>query len=405
MEAEFRRFLPGGETRSITYYAPYPVVIRAGSGATITDIDGNEYVDVVNNYTALVHGHAFRPIIEAAVAAATSGTVHPAPTRALLDLAQAICSRYPAIERIRFTNSGTEASLLALRIARKATGRRRFLVFDGGYHGTAPEFVDPSPDRVSVPYNDLAAAESALDENIAAVFVEPFLGSGGVIPAGPGFLVGVAAAAAHAGAVLVLDEVQSLRNALGGAQGALGLRPDLTTMGKIIGGGFPVGAVGGSNELMQLTAADRPDGLKHSGTFNGNPVTAAAGLASLSHLDGRSISRLEANAEALSAAILCSAKTAGVPVAVTRAGSILHVHLLNDEHGSLGSEALVNARVATQAGAADQGSLHLALLVNGIFATPRGMLNLSTAMTKDHLDAVAVGYELAFRTIATVRSG
>lgn len=396
-----RRVMPGGETRSATYYPPYPVVIDHGEGAEVVDVDGNRYIDVLNNYTSLVHGHAFGPIVDAAKAAISHGTAFPAPSHAQLELAEALCRRYPAIESVRFTNSGTEASLLALRIARRVTGRSRFLVFEGGYHGTAPEFADVSEARIAVPYNDLPAVEATLGRDVAAVFVEPFLGSGGVIPAEPGFLEAIGRAAKRSGAVFVLDEVQSLRTAFAGAHAALDLRPDLVTMGKIIGGGFPVGAVGGRVEMMHVTAADRPGSIAHSGTFNGNPVTAAAGLASLSQLTPAAIESLNTRGEDVAAAISESAGSIGIPAIVTRAGSIMHLHLVTEDQGT----RITNATEANNRSAPDQSLLHIALMNHGVYAAPRGMLNLSTVISDDQVDRLLAGYRAALLDIAETRSG
>jgi glutamate-1-semialdehyde 2,1-aminomutase len=358
----FRAHLPAGETRTITYYRPYPVVIARGEGPILTDVDGNRYVDVLNNYTSLVHGHAFPPIIEAIREAAAEGTAFPAPHPRQLEWAELLTERYPAVERVRFINSGTEAAILAARIARRATGRERLLLFEGAYHGTGPEFLGERGDVVRVPYGEIV-----LDESIAAVFVEPFLGSGGVIEAGADFLRELQAEARRTGALFVLDEVQSLRNAYHGVHGALGLEPDLVLMGKIIGGGIAVGAVGGRREVMELTAADRHDALLHAGTFNGNPLAAAAGIACLTALDERAIADLNRRATELATRI---------PIPVRRSGSIMHVE------------------------APDPAALHLALLLEGVFAAPRGMLNLSTAITGDDCEAVAEAYGRAIARTA-----
>jgi glutamate-1-semialdehyde 2,1-aminomutase len=349
-----RAHLPGGETRTITFYRPYPLVIARGEGPILKDVDGNRYVDVLNNYTSLVHGHVFPPIVEAIREAVAEGTAFPAPHPRQLEWAELLTQRYPAVERVRFTNSGTEAAILAARIARRATGRERILLFEGAYHGTGPEFLGERADVVRVPYGEIA-----LDESIAAVFVEPFLGSGGVVEAGADFLGELQAEARRTGALFVLDEVQSLRNAYHGVHGALGLEPDLVLMGKIIGGGIAVGAVGGRQDVMELTAADRDDALLHAGTFNGNPLAAAAGVACLTALDERAIAGLNRRAAELAKRI---------PMPVRRSGSIMHVE------------------------GADPSTLHLALLLEGVFAAPRGMLNLSTVMTDEHCEAVADAY-------------
>lgn len=386
-----KKSMPGGETRSITYYRPYPIAIRSGRGAVLRDVDGNEYVDVLNNYTSLVHGHAFQPVIDAIAEATRDGTVHPAPHQRQVELAELLCGRYPAVEAVRFTNSGSEAAGLALRIARRVTGRRRVVLFEGAYHGTTAEFIEDGPDIVRVPYNHGEALASALDERVAAVFVEPFLGSAGVIPADPAFLEQVEREVRAIGGLFVLDEVQALRNAEHGIHGSLGLTPDLVLMGKIIGGGLPVGAVGGRAEIMRVTAADRPDHLAHAGTFNGNVLTMAAGHASLRDLDVAAIERLNADAAMLAERIEDSARRAGMAASVTRSGSILHVHLLDRPP----TDALGAAAAPAEAVAA----LHLALLLEGVYAAPHGMLNLSTALGQAELATVAGAYERAFARV------
>jgi glutamate-1-semialdehyde 2,1-aminomutase len=374
---ELSHYLPAGETRSITYYAPFPLTLERGHGALVVDADGNEYVDVLNNYTALVHGHAFAPIVDALAARLRLGTAFPAPSREQLALARLLTERYPAVERVRFTNSGTEAAILALRICRYATGRRRFVIFKDAYHGTAPEFNEPTGDTLVLPYNDSDRLTAAVDSQVAAIFVEPFLGSGGVITATESFLSAVEATAGKVGALFVLDEVQSLRNHVHGVHGQLGLRPDLVLMGKIIGGGLPVGAVGGRADLMELTAASRADRLPHSGTFNGNPLTMVAGVESLQSLNESAIERLNGRAAALATRIDGLASARDLPVYVTRAGSIMHVHVSPSEDSV-------------------RRALHLSLLLSGVYPAPRGMLNLSTAITDEQLERVVNAYDQAF---------
>ena len=389
-----RRVMPGGETRAVTYFQPFPLGVAFGRGSSLTDVDGHTYLDMLNNYTSLVHGHAFPPITEAIIAATSAGTAYPAPTELQFELAELLCQRYPAVEALRFTNSGTEAAGLALRIARRATGRRLLLLFEGGYHGTAAEFADDGPDRVTVPFNDVGALREALNSEVAAVFVEPFLGSGGVVAAAEGFLLEVQAQARRRGTVFVLDEVQALRNAYNGTHAAMGLEPDLVLMGKIIGGGMPVGAVGGRRTLLDLTAGDRADGLRHSGTFNGNPVTMAAGLASMRALTPAAIDELNSGAEQLQHMIATAANSNGVPATINRAGSILQVHVV-------GTDRRLNQ---TESAPDEQALLHLALLGSGVYAAPRGMLNLSTVMSEADLLSAAEAYQRAFVEIGDASS-
>jgi glutamate-1-semialdehyde 2,1-aminomutase len=374
-----RRVLPGGETRAVTSYPPYPLIITEGHGARLTDADGHVYLDLVNNYTAMVHGSAFGPATEAVAGLLPQGYAFASPHPYQVALAELLAARVPSVQRVRFTNSGTEAALLAARIAARATGRRRLLMFDGAYHGSATPFLPGSPDVVRVPWNDLDAVAALLgrpDHDVAAVFAEPFLGAGGVRPAAPGFLAGVAGLAREHEALFVLDEVQALRNGFGGEQGRLGLTPDLTLLGKIIGGGFPIGAVGGRADLLELTVASLTPGyVTHAGTFNGHLAAAVAGTMTLRYLDAAAIARLNDAAATLANRIAAGAASAGVPAEVTRAGSIMNVHL---------------------AGPGQLADLHLALLLNGVYTTPRGMINLSTALTPGDLDDIAAAYATAF---------
>ncbi|MGW1076285.1 aspartate aminotransferase family protein [Streptomyces sp. NPDC002537] len=382
--------MPGGETRCITYHQPYPLFITRGQGARLTDADGRAYVDLVNNYTALVHGSMYEPATAAAIRALADGGIFASPHRYQTELAEMLAERVQSIEQVRFTNSGTEASLLAARLVRHATGRDRLLVFDGGYHGGAP--LGRGDDLVTVPYNDLDAVREALSDDIAAVFAEPFLGAGGVVPSAPGFLREVADLARARGALFVLDEVQSLRNGVGGEQARLGVSPDLTLMGKIIGGGMPIGAVGGARRLLELTAASREDFLPHSGTSNGHLVAVAAGAATLNHLDSVAVASLDRKAEVLADAITAAASSAGLPVTVTRAGSILNVHLT--------AVAPRNAADVRRAAGPFRAALHLALLLEGVYTTPRGMINLSTALSAEDLTWAIEGYTQAFHRIS-----
>ena len=362
-----RRVLPGGETRAVTSYPPYPVIVTEGHGARLTDVDGHVYLDLVNNYTAMVHGSAFAPATEAVAGLLPHGFAFASPHPYQVALAELLAARVPSVQRVRFTNSGTEAALLAARIVARATGRRRLLMFDGAYHGSA---------------DAVTALLGRPGHDIAAVFAEPFLGAGGVRPAAPGFLAAVAGLARDRDVLFVLDEVQGLRNGFGGEQGRLGLTPDLTLLGKIIGGGFPIGAVGGRADLLELTvAAMTPGYVTHAGTFNGHLAAAVAGTMTLRHLDAAAISRLNDAAAALADRIAAAAAAAGVPAEVTRAGSIMNVHL----NGPSAPGQLAD--------------LHLALLLNGVYTTPRGMINLSTALSPGDLDDIAAAYETAFTLV------
>jgi glutamate-1-semialdehyde 2,1-aminomutase len=278
--------------------------VRSGSGSRITDVDGRTYLDFVGSWGPLIHGHAHPRVLAAVAEALAHGTTFGAPTEGEIALARAITSFVPSIERVRLVNSGTEATMSALRLARAATQRDAIIKFAGCYHGHADGLLVRAgsgattlgiPDSPGVPravaeltrvarYNDLASVERLADQEVAAIIVEPAAGNMGVVPAAPGFLAGLRAIADRTGAVLIFDEVISgFRLARGGAQELSGVRPDITCLGKVIGGGLPVGAYGGRADLMDELA---PRGAVYqAGTLSGNPLAVAAGLATLQMLD------------------------------------------------------------------------------------------------------------------------
>jgi glutamate-1-semialdehyde 2,1-aminomutase len=385
------RSLPGAETRAVTHYWPFPTIISHGEGTTLIDLDGHEYVDIVNNYTSLVHGNAYPPIADAAAPTLRSGTVFPSLHESQVELADALIARVASVDLVRFTNSGSEASALALRLARRVTGRRELVVATGGYHGAVAPFTPGEPEVRLTPYNDVAALSETITDQTAAIFMEPFLGAGGVIEADPAYLRAVQERARKVGAVFVLDEIQSLRNGFHGVQGELGLTPDLTTFAKIIGGGLPIGAIGGRAELLEVTSPLVAGRLDHAGTFNGHVTAAVAGLVSLAHLNAEAITRLDRLSAELAARIEQAGSDAGAAVTVTRSGSILNVHP--------GSTPVTETGHAKR-DATFRSALHLALLVEGVYTTPRGMINLSTVFTDADLERVVDGYTAALRRLA-----
>jgi glutamate-1-semialdehyde 2,1-aminomutase len=377
LAAAASRVMPGGDTRASAHHAPYQLTLARGEGPWLTDVDGNRYLDLIGNFTSLVHGNAYPPIIEAARAAMEAGTSWPARNVHALALAEELVDRVPSVDRLRFTNSGSEATMLALELAREATGRRLVLMARYGYHGSAPHFEvgthgHEGPETLVATYGDAASFATVLAERgdeVAAVILEPVLGSGGLLAATPEFLLAVQRAAHAAGALFVLDEVITLRLSTGGAQQALGVRPDLTAMGKIIGGGFPVGAVGGREDVLALSDPARSR-LVHSGTFNGNPVTTAAGLVSVRHLGQEQIDRLGVQAATLEDALAKAAADVGLPLSIRRAGSMLQLFLSD------------TAPAATPLRTDGEliGAFHLAALTRGVFFAPRGLLALSTVL-------------------------
>lgn len=383
-----RRVLPGGETRAVTHFDPFPTSIVRGEGAWLIDVDGARYLDLVNNYTSLVHGNAHPLVTEAAQQALRDGAVFASVHPRQVELAEAISERF-AVERVRFTSSGSEAASLAVRIARQATGRRGIVLFEGGYHGSVAPFIPGEPEVHRLPYNDPAALSLVESLDVAAVLVEPFLGAGGVIPGAPDFLHACQDVCRRTGAAFVLDEVQSLRVAPGGAQGLLGLDPDLTVLGKIIGGGLPIGAVAGRAALVDLSSTRDGGPISHGGTFNGHAVAAAAGVVSLRELTVPAIERLNAYAAKLESEIVTAATNKNVTVWTTRFGSILKVHFAPPGAGG-------NHRWSAAAERELLAALHLHLLEEGVYATPRGMINMSTVMTDAELATAATAYAAVF---------
>jgi glutamate-1-semialdehyde 2,1-aminomutase len=349
--ARAQRLLPGGvdsPVRAFRAVGGTPRFLVRGEGARVQDADGNVYIDYLGSWGPLIHGHAPPAVVEAIVAAARDGTSFGAPTPREVELAELVTGALPSVEMVRFVSSGTEATMSALRLARAATGRDTILKFDGCYHGHADGLLvkagsgplslgapdspgvpaDMARHTLSVPYNDLLAVEAAFSaqpEAIAAVIVEPIAGNMGCVPPAEGFLAGLRAVTERYGALLVFDEViTGFRVAYGGAQALYGVRPDLTCLGKVLGGGLPVGAYGGRRDLMERMAPAGP--VYQAGTLSGNPLAMAAGCAALRLLyGGEAYQRLEAVAALLADGLRAAAAEADVPVQLARVGSMLTV--------------------------------------------------------------------------------
>jgi glutamate-1-semialdehyde 2,1-aminomutase len=346
-----RALMPGGETRVGSSVPPFGPAFVEGRGQELTDVDGNVVLDTTNNATSLIHGHANPAIVEAAIRQVRRGTQWLGLNPGIVDLADLLVDRVPSVERVRFTNSGSEANGMMAKVARAFTGRDVVLKMDAQYHGSNDTFEfgpsvhgdrsAPMPLMHGLPgnlaenvvigrFNDTDGVLELIDHHaahLAAVMLTPVASVGYVEPA-PGFLEAIREATHRHGILLLFDEVISLRLARGGAQERYGVTPDLTSMAKIIGGGFPVGAFGGREDVMRLT--DPTDGtqrVSHAGTFNGNPVTAAAGQASLELLTPEAFARLEEAGRGLEAAIRDAIDTTGAPFAVNRAGSLLYLDL------------------------------------------------------------------------------
>ncbi len=392
------RVMPGGDTRSVGYHRPYPLTLKRGEGAYVFDVDGNKYVDLVGNYTSLVHGHAYPPIVAAVEKAVHDGTAWPARSESQIELAALLGERVASVERVRFCNSGTEAGMLAVHVARRLTGRKLILMARYGYHGSYDDLEvgmagHDSERTVLADFGEATAFEALLAERggeIAAVFLEPVLGSAGVVAPPEDFLSRVGEAARRAGALFVLDEVITLRLATGGAQQLYDVRPDLTMMGKIIGGGFPVGALGGSEETMSVFDPRNRGAIWHSGTFNGNPVTCAAGIVSVRELTAERIATMDKQATKLAAELKRAAGKAQLPFSVRQVGSLMSLFFLAEPPPA----------AVTREDSDRIANFHLAALNHGLFLAPRGMIALSTVMTDQMLTEVCERAAEAFADAA-----
>jgi glutamate-1-semialdehyde 2,1-aminomutase len=342
--ARAARLFPGGVNSPVRAFGSVggtPRVIERAAGARLWDVDGNELIDYVGSWGPMILGHAHPDVVAAVQAAAERGTSYGAPNPQEVELAELIVGAMPHVERLRFTSSGTEAAMSAIRLARAGTGRDRIIKMAGGYHGHADALlVQPgsgatglpasagvtagaAADTLVAPYNDTASVEQLLVAGeVAAVIVEPVAANMGVVAPAPGYLEALRHLTRQHGALLIFDEViTGFRIARGGAAERYGVLPDLTVLGKIIGGGLPVGAYGGSVELMRLIAPDGP--VYQAGTLSGNPLAMAAGAATLRRLDAVTYAQLEAAGERLGTGLAAAAENAGIPATLSRVGSLL----------------------------------------------------------------------------------
>jgi len=401
--------MPGGNSRTTTFFDPYPFYFQRGQGAHIWDADGTERIDFNNNYTSLVVGHAHPDVVKAVQAVAESGLSFPGPTEHEIRLAELLTRRLPSLESVRFTNSGTEATMNAVRLARAFTGRPKLAKFEGAFHGTHDwVMVSVTPDpktagnrkrpkpvawsagippavlkhTVVLPWNDREACAEILareGDQIAGLIVDPLLCNAGLLPPVDGFLPWLREETERRGIVLIFDEVISFRVAWGGAQERFGIRPDLTTLGKVIGGCLPVGAFGGRRDIMDFYDP-RKGGprISQGGTFNANPVTMAAGVATLNVLTPEAYARLDALGDRLRGGItrlLANTRRKGQ---VTGVGSLLWLHWT--------TETLTDYRSTRPKDGEAALRVFVGLINEGILLTQRGLGACSLAMSDEDVD-------------------
>ena len=384
------KFMPGGQTRRGTFYPPYPIWVDKAEGCKLTDVDGNEYIDFHNCYTTMIVGHGNPKVLEAIRQQLLKSTADSTMSLPVIHWAELMCQRVKSVDEIRFTNSGTEGAMGAVRGARGFTGKDKIIKIEGCFHGSWDPTVYPTKalglpqsilgDSILIPYNDEKAAEKAIVENkdqLAALIIEGQMGVAGQIPPKKGYLSFLRKITAENNVLLILDEVQSFRLDHGGLQHAEGIKPDLTVFGKIIGGGLPAGAFGGRKDIMELFSP-WTNKISHTGTFSGNPVTASAGIATLELVTPEAIARLNKLGDDLATGLRKVFAKLNIKGQVTGIGSLKNIHF--------SPVPVVDGRTGAEANKDIIHLLHLALMERGIFIASRGMFDTTIPMTDKEID-------------------
>ncbi|WP_404996114.1 glutamate-1-semialdehyde 2,1-aminomutase [Caldifermentibacillus hisashii] len=415
---EALQLMPGGVNSPVRAFKAVdmnPIFMESGKGSKIYDIDGNEYIDYVLSWGPLILGHANRQVVEALKKVVESGTSFGAPTLIENKLAELVKERVPSIEIIRMVNSGTEATMSALRLARGYTGRSKILKFEGCYHGHGDSLLIKAgsgvatlglPDSpgvpegiakntITVPYNDLDGVKTAFEkfgEDIAAIIVEPIAGNMGVVPPLPGFLEGLREMTEQYGALLIFDEVMTgFRADYHCAQGYFNIQPDLTCLGKVIGGGLPVGAYGGKAEIMEKVAPSGP--VYQAGTLSGNPLAMTAGYETLKQLKPEHYDEFKRKGDMLEAGYRQAAETYGIPLTVNRAGSMIGVFFTNEQ--------VINYDTAKTSNLDYFATYYREMALQGVFLPPSQFegLFISTVHSDEDIEKTIQAAENAFRKI------
>jgi glutamate-1-semialdehyde 2,1-aminomutase len=416
--------MPGGNTRTTVFMRPFPIYVARGEGCRVFDVDGHVYYDCINNFTAMIHGYAQPEAVAAVADQLQLGTAFGAPTLSEIELAEILVERLPAVEHVRFTNSGTEAVMMAIKAARAFTGRAKIVKIEGAYHGSydfaevslesTPENWGDMPastpyakgtpqgvldDVIAVPFNDSEALRAVFKEDgskIAAILIDPMPNRAGLIPARKEYVEALVQAAKAAGSLVIFDEVISFRLGYSGAQGLWGVTPDLTALGKIIGGGYPVGAVGGRADVMAVfDPSHGKPALPHGGTFTGNPVTMRAGIASLQALTVETFTHLDKIGEFLRQGTNAAFEKHGLLGRCVGLGSLFKVHFTGNR--------IVDYR-SVYPSAAERNRLdafHKGLLDRGVLSASYGLFALSTPMSEADAGHILAAIDDTLKQIAT----
>jgi len=394
------RSMPRGITRTLSWFAPYPVVFERGAGATLYDVDGNAYLDLFSNGLSLMHGHCHPPISDAIAAALARGTAWPGASEAQIEFAELLCSRVPGAERVRFANTGTEATMLAVKLARAIAGHELIIKAWDAYHGSYADLEaglegqGEIRDRVALAtFGDLDSYAQALERHagqIAAVIVEPVQYTGVVTPPPDGFLPALRELVREAGVLFVLDDCLMFRLAEGGSAERFGIDADITCLGKWIGGGLPVGAVAGRAELMDTFDSPDGSGIYHGGSFNGNPLGSVAGTIAVRDLTRAAIERIDGYASRIRVAVAAAAEQAGLPLRTSGVGSAFGLYVLDEPDGAVDK--------------ATSSLLHLAAVNHGVYYGSGGEFGICTAFDDETIERAIDGLSSAIADVAAARA-
>lgn len=419
-----KRVLPGGVSRNTVLRGSHPVYVKEASGVTVTDVDGIQRLDFSNNMSSLIHGHAHPATVAAVTEQLNRGTAFTLATEAEILFAEHMCARSPSFDKIRFVNSGTEAVMTGIKAARAFTGRPKIAKVEGAYHG-AYDYVEVSQaskpddwgardrpnavplaagtpegvviDVIVIPFNNSDTARAILDDHkdsIACILVDPIPHRAGLVPVETPYLQTLRQWADDNGALLMFDEVITFRSEVGGMQARLGVKADLTSMGKMIGGGFPVGAIAGRDDVMDVFVnGARGLRLPHAGTFSANPVTMVAGRTVMELFDQPAVARLNGLGDYARDSLAQAIAAAGAPASVTGTGSLLRLHLKPDAPTDYRSAHMSAAESVAL------GAFIDALYDNGIVVVHTGTLALSTPMERAHIDRLAEAVLTSLRAI------